>query len=383
MITCPKCGGLNPDTSKICGACGTSLTESTQEEVKPVTEANDMRYIKEDVQVEPSEVKYIENDEDLEEYQGEAIYNPNPEENQEVNEEPNTSDLNNIQYDRQVLVNYYVGNNIDKLRSGGFSWATFFMGIFYVWYRKMYKLLAIWIGISIGIGIIFAFVKVPHGSSIASFILTIVMCAKFKKLYMEHAYQEVDKLKEENRGKSQEELNEICAKKGKPTIIPVILYVLIIIAIVGTLVLIAIPIISAIIGFKINVPSVPVLNPTINYLNSARNNTFAGDALRAVEAVRNSVTTYGINKYNLEGTCTDYMCTYDKDQINNLVESKFTNSPYGGTYEQVMIQVTKDINGEQTYRVCMIDSNKNGFSYTVSTEVNTNMIKKGTAGPNC
>ena len=358
MINCPKCGGLNAEGSLVCGACGTSLQNSNESEPNniPTTEAESMRYVENDVQIES-------NNQASDQSSNENVYDPNA-----------------IQYDNQVLVNYYIGNNVDKLRNGGFSWATFFMGAFYVWYRKMYKLLGIWIGINFAIGFIFGIIKMPYVSGIASFILTIVMSVKFKKLYIDHVYEEIEKIKTENEGSTQEELNEICAKKGKPTIIPAILYVGFIIFIVGLLVLMIVPIISTILGLNIKGPSLPI--PTSSYLDTAKSNAYIENANRAIEAVRNDIAVYGFDN-NSNASCTSDMCIYNQNQINNLVELKIETSPFGGKYQQVVIKVTKDISGSPEYSICMVDSNKNGFGYTSEDELSVDTIQMGTASPSC
>ena len=100
------------------------------------------------------------------------------------------------------------------------------------------------------------------------------------------------------------------------------------------------------------------------YLNTARKGTYASNAQAAISVVRNEVISDGITAQT----------TYDLEDINEMLEKKLENSPYGGTYkDESYVAVTFDTNGEATYHICLLDDKGNGFydaTTNAITEVN-------------
>ena len=134
---------------------------------------------------------------------------------------------NNIINDDE-LIDAYIGPNATKLKNGTFSANTFFFGIFYILYRKM------WI-----MGILLFVVNqivefcLPSFSFVISLTLNIIISIEFKKIYLKHVIDEVNKIKQENPNISQDQLLQICKKKGGISILSILilglLYVILVI----------------------------------------------------------------------------------------------------------------------------------------------------------
>lgn len=134
---------------------------------------------------------------------------------------------NNIINDDE-LIDAYIGPNATKLKNGTFSANTFFFGIFYILYRKM------WI-----MGILLFVVNqivefcLPSFSFVISLTLNIIISIEFKKIYLKHVIDEVNKIKQENPNVSQDQLLQICKKKGGISILSILilglLYVILVI----------------------------------------------------------------------------------------------------------------------------------------------------------
>lgn len=133
----------------------------------------------------------------------------------------NTSQIYDNYSNDEAFINAYIGKNVDKLKNGDFSINTFFLGILYVLYRKMWLLGIIWFLASM----IFS-MFLPSFSVILTFAINIIVSVQFKKWYLKHVEEKVAKIKLENPNASYEQLLMICTKKGGTTIIPVILYII-------------------------------------------------------------------------------------------------------------------------------------------------------------
>lgn len=121
--------------------------------------------------------------------------------------------------DNDDLINSYIGKNADKLKKGGFSPNTFFFGVIYVFYRKMWLLGLIWLAIISVLSLLLP----PLYADIILIIFGIAISVKFKKFYLKHVEKKVNKIKLANPEQPKEQLIKICSKKGGTTIIPVII----------------------------------------------------------------------------------------------------------------------------------------------------------------
>ena len=164
MYKCPNCGSNIKPMEKFCGKCGTAL----------------------------------------------QVFQNNMNENNQIIQNDNISG--------NELVDAFIGQNADKLKNGSFSANTFFFGFFYVLYRKMWLLGAVWFAISIITNLFLS-----SFSLVIMMVLDIVASIEFKKIYVKHANEEVEKIKQENPNATKEQLLTICRNKGGTTVLPVIL----------------------------------------------------------------------------------------------------------------------------------------------------------------
>lgn len=138
-----------------------------------------------------------------------------------------------------------------------------------------------------------------------------------------------------------------------------------VIAILAVLVLLAIPMVT-------------------KQVENSRKMAFAESATRAVTAVNNYVIKdrYSDNTdIKINETCNGTLCIFSLEQINQLLDKKLTTSPFGPSYDnQSSIVVQENTNGSSvnyTYYICLFDLDKNGFSYTPSTEISSSSITTG------
>lgn len=128
------------------------------------------------------------------------------------------------------LLRAFIGNNYEKITTGSFNIAGFFLTSLYMFYRKMFGfgLLAfifsfIMSFFIVGIKLV---VNITFLNSIVSIILTIICSIIFNvivgflvnKIYLSYAKKKVNKIKLKNSQKSIEELKTICSNKGGTSI---------------------------------------------------------------------------------------------------------------------------------------------------------------------
>ena len=168
----------------------------------------------------------------------------------------NSSSNQNPVISDEVLVDAYIGKNIEEIRKGNFSWCTFFFDVFYAFYRKMWLfgilyLLSYLVWAFLIVILIVLLVKQTNeitfiqnyvkyysiiygGIIVTSLALRLIFSFKFKKAYLKHATKKVEQIKVRNMGKTNEEIKKECSKKGGTSIfgiflailLPIILYLL-------------------------------------------------------------------------------------------------------------------------------------------------------------
>lgn len=139
-----------------------------------------------------------------------------------VSDIPKVQDIkNNNVINKQELEKCFIGYNYDKLKSRKFSIPYFFFGGYYALYRKMYLL-----GIAVfALNILLLFL-IPNISSIIMFILNIVICFAFNKLYFKHVDQLIDNIIDKNKDNFESSLSKVCTAEGGTNMIVVIIAVL-------------------------------------------------------------------------------------------------------------------------------------------------------------
>ena len=138
----------------------------------------------------------------------------------------NNNIIENINIKEEDLVKIYVGNNYNELKRTKFSIPTFFLGIYYFLYRKMW----LYALISFIIVVISFTITIIYENPIyilIQLIYIIFMAFKFNDLYIKKAEKRVNKIKQINNNKTNKELALICKTKGGVSILAVILTIVI------------------------------------------------------------------------------------------------------------------------------------------------------------
>ena len=100
-----------------------------------------------------------------------------------------------------ILVDAFMGEKANSFKTGSFSVYAFLFGAIYALYRKMWLVGITWLFIGI---ISTIFLKTISG--IISLVVNLYICYQFNTWYINHAREQVKKIKEENPGKGMEEL---------------------------------------------------------------------------------------------------------------------------------------------------------------------------------
>ena len=148
-----------------------------------------------------------------------------------------------------TLIHDYMGPNDDLLYSGVFNWGAFFFEELYLFHRKMY----LYGFISYAIWEVGMLVTYSRGlylmSAVFTFLLRLAAGFYASKLYTHHATKKVRKIMRNNPNASEDELSNICSRKGGRTILGIILGIVAIIAmLIVTVVIIAFFLAGALFG---------------------------------------------------------------------------------------------------------------------------------------
>ena len=119
MNNCPNCGSNTNPGDAFCNVCGTNLS---------LPQNNSLN--------NPQVNNQIQNSVQI----------------QGLQQMPSSNNTIGSQNDMEVLVDAYIGKNADKIKNGKFSFCSFFFGVIYVFYRKMWSVGLKWLVINIIIG---------------------------------------------------------------------------------------------------------------------------------------------------------------------------------------------------------------------------------------
>lgn len=132
----------------------------------------------------------------------------------------------------EYYLKYLIGNNYESFKRGGFSFAYFFFGEYYLLYRKMYLIFAIkyLLSITIKLGVLYAYAASDNNAVLIAFgiyILSNLLPDLFiKKYYYNYSYNKVIKILDECKNKSEKEIIRICESLGGTNILlPIVLFV--------------------------------------------------------------------------------------------------------------------------------------------------------------
>lgn len=205
MNSCPNCGSNVNQGEAFCRVCGTRLIlpqNNIANNQQPFQEINNQNV---------SNVQQSVNNQNL-------GVNPTL---QGLQQSQNNAGYQNNMISDDNLIDAYIGKNADKLKTGNFSASTFIFGYLYVLYRKMWLLGFIWVAASI-----VANMFLPSIAKYVVYFINIVISIQFKKIYLKHVKEQIDKIKIENPGKTNEQLMMLCSQKGGTTLVPVILVII-------------------------------------------------------------------------------------------------------------------------------------------------------------
>ena len=340
MINCPNCGGLNGSGNPNCSFCGVPLLNNS---VDP--NFNSSIKTPDNTFIEP-----VYDGQDVGENSNQVVYDQNA--NQEVFYSP-ADDMSND----DMLVNAYIKKNVDKIKAGGFSIWAFLFGAIYVWYRKMYILLLIWFGMSLISEAIFSALELYYVSFVPVLIFNIFLGIKFKELYLKDVGVKVATIKSKNAEESPENLALICLKKGGTTIVPVILFGVVSLVILVLIILLIIPTLTGSEGDT-----------------TEKKETMVEEANLVIEAARTDMVTNEVK---------DNSKVYDITDLNEILESPLSISPFGKNYVYAKVQAVKIMDGSYIYKVCLIDEDRNGFGYTNEVNLSFESVLEGTAPDGC
>ena len=214
MMNCPKCGSNVNQGEMFCRVCGAKIVSQSVQQ-------NQMGQMPIDSQTNQMVQTPVANQQVH--AQNQYVSQQQPIMNNNVGY--GTSNYSSYSND-EALINAYIGKNADKLKNGGFSVNTFFFGNIYVLYRKMWMLGIVWFLASMIISMFLSSL-----SSVLTLAANIFISTQFKKWYLKHVEEKVAKIKAENPNASHEQLLMICTQKGGTTIIPIIIFVILYIAI--------------------------------------------------------------------------------------------------------------------------------------------------------
>ena len=117
-------------------------------------------------------------------------------------------------------------------------------------------------------------------------------------------------------------------------------------------------------------------------MNESRKKGVAEDARTIAKAVKDDILMHDTVLLSKKKETI----TYNKEQINNLLDKKIGNSPFGGAYDVASAQViitSVDNKKNYTIRVCLIDENGNGFGYSNVDNLTAEYVEMDLSGNNC
>lgn len=186
-MRCPKCQSLIADDVKFCNYCGTPQNNNYQNNYNQNYYQNN---------------RYIKDDEDY--------------------------------------VREYVGDNYESFKHTKFNFLAFFFNMYYFLYRKCYLEAIAWFFITIIVAFIGSFFEIDAIAGTLLIILRIIIGINFNNYYLGKAKNKVEQIKQQNPDKSNNEIIEICRRKGKTSVAAPLIAFIIQISLITLLIIIAV-----------------------------------------------------------------------------------------------------------------------------------------------
>ncbi len=172
---CPKCGSVNMQGQRFCVGCGVEI----------VNNLNPTSQVVQNNEIYPSP---------------QVVSNPQMNQNQQNNGQKSVDD---------ILIDNFIGKNVNKILTKSFSFPAFFFGPIYMLYRKLYLYgFALWV-----FNIIMAYF-LPSFYMYINIGVSIALALIFNKLYLNHAHEEISKIKQSTAGLSIDAIVLECRRKG-------------------------------------------------------------------------------------------------------------------------------------------------------------------------
>lgn len=120
----------------------------------------------------------------------------------------------NINSSDEEYIKTYIGPNYEKISKNKFSIPTLFLGVYHLLYRKMWLAAIGWIILNF-----LSMIFIKKYNIILSIAINIIMGLNFSKLYLEQTQTKVEQIKQQNLDKTNQEILQICRKKGGVSVI--------------------------------------------------------------------------------------------------------------------------------------------------------------------
>lgn len=307
-MRCKNCGAECKEDALFCTYCGNELNANKNKIIDEIKDENNKEKIVEKVDSE------------------------------KVRSEEETKRL------EDELIDAYMGRKADKLKTSGFSVCTFFFRGIYFMYRKMYLYGFLWIVL-----LPIAMLILSGIGLLLPLIAAIVFAINFSKIYTGFVKNEVNKIKKSYPNKTHKELLEICSKRGGTNVVPVVIYVILNLIVVGFFALLIYSISSAGLLEKLSV----LLNDKYGY---------AEDTVETMDNVSYTVPE-GFKKLSEDKVSKEYVYNNSDNSEYCTVVVKVTNLRKETPIEQWRNGVYVDKNEE----VLEDDITINGTTWTKLT----------------
>jgi len=120
------------------------------------------------------------------------------------------------------LLDAYIGENADSIKTQGVSWPNFFFGMYYTVYRKMWPL-----SIALFIANVIMNIFLPSISLYIRLLLDLFVFFSFNKMYVEYAKDDIRNIIFQNPNASRAEIIQKCKEKGGTSVVAVIVLIII------------------------------------------------------------------------------------------------------------------------------------------------------------
>ncbi len=206
------------------------------------------------------------------------------------------------------LLEKFIGKNYKKIMTRSFNIPGFFFGSFYLFYRKMYLY-------GVGVFVLNLLINILLNNIYVGLLINILVAVLVNKIYVSFAQKKIQRIKETNKEKSEEELEKVCKEQGGTSVLGIILGFLIEFIITGIYIAIAIFL------FGMNIKNFITFNVQEDTPSTEESDVFTDDSLEEdyIPGVYNGMLLYDSD-------------TFVKEEFAMEVPSAFTDNEYDYEY---------------------------------------------------